>query len=94
MFTAQVGLRPKLFSRVLRFQHAQEVVSQASRPNWSEVALAGGYYDQSHLIHDFQEFSGLCPTDLFRRKSKELLPNPGSDHKTSRLPRNHIAVIG
>jgi AraC-like DNA-binding protein len=81
LFTAQVGLTPKLFCRVLRFQHARAFVDQAATLNWGQMALACGYYDQSHFIHDFQEFSGLSPTDyLFQR--------------SSRLLRNHVPVIG
>ena len=81
IFTAQVGLTPKLFCRVLRFQHAREFVDQAATLNWRQVALACGYYDQSHLIHDFQEFSGLSPTDYLCLRSNRLL-------------RNHVPVIG
>ncbi|MEX2138020.1 MAG: helix-turn-helix domain-containing protein [Pirellulales bacterium] len=81
VFTAQVGLTPKLFCRVLRFQHAREVVNQAATPNWCQLAVACGYYDQSHLIHDFEEFSGLSPTDYLCLRSNRLL-------------RNHVPLIG
>jgi len=30
--------------------------------DWADVALAGGYYDQAHLAHEFREFSGLSPS--------------------------------
>lgn len=81
IFTAQVGLTPKLFCRVLRFQHVREVVNQTATLNWSQVALACGYSDQSHLIHDFQEFSGLSPTDYL------CLPS-------NRRMRNHVRLLG
>ncbi len=81
VFSAQVGLTPKLFCRVLRFQHVREVVNQAATLNWAQLALDCGYYDQSHLIHDFQEFSGLCPTDYL------CLPS-------NRLTRYHIRLLG
>jgi AraC-like DNA-binding protein len=79
VFTAQVGLTPKLFCRVLRFQHVREVVVQASTLNWAQLALSCGYYDQSHLIHDFQEFSGLRPTDYLCQGINKLFPNVVSD---------------
>jgi AraC-like DNA-binding protein len=75
VFTAQVGLTPKLFCRVLRFQHVRKVVNQAATLNWAQLALACGYYDQSHLIRDFQEFSGVCPTDYLRLRNNALFPN-------------------
>jgi AraC-like DNA-binding protein len=56
-------------------------VNQAATLNWSQVALACGYCDQSHLIHDFQEFSGLSPTDYHG------LPS-------NRLMRNHVRLLG
>lgn len=67
LFTAHVGLTPKLFCRILRFQHVREFVNQTSTLNWAQLALAGGYYDQSHLIRDFRKFSGLSPTDYLSR---------------------------
>jgi AraC-like DNA-binding protein len=62
LFNDEVGLTPKLFSRIQRFQAALELVRQANPISWSEIALACGYYDQAHLIRDFQIFSGLTPT--------------------------------
>lgn len=75
VFTAQVGLTPKAFCRVLRFQQAREIVDQASNPDWSQVALACGYCDQSHLIRDFQEFSGVSPTEFARLPGKQFVQN-------------------
>ena len=75
VFATQVGLTPKLFCRVLRFQHVRKVVNQAATPNWAQLALSCGYYDQSHLIHDFQEFSGVTPTDYLSLRSNERFPN-------------------
>lgn len=62
-FTATVGLTPKRFCRVLRFQRAIALAHAGGRVDWLSVALDCGYYDQSHLIHDFREFSGLAPTE-------------------------------
>ncbi len=75
LFTAHVGLTPKLFCRVLRFQHARKVTQQSASLNWAELALACGYYDQSHFIRDFQTFSGFCPTEYLRRRGSSLFPN-------------------
>jgi AraC-like DNA-binding protein len=63
-FTEQVGLTPKLFCRVRRFQGALNDLQRNGNLSWVEVAVGAGYYDQSHFIHDFQEFCGLTPTRL------------------------------
>ena len=62
VFHDQVGLTPKAFCRVRRFQRVLDSIHGASEVDWSQVALDCGYYDQAHFIHDFQEFSGLRPT--------------------------------
>ncbi len=60
-FDARVGLTPKLTSRVFRFQKVLDKVHGNRSPDWPEVALDCGYYDQAHLIHEFQEFAGVSP---------------------------------
>jgi AraC-like DNA-binding protein len=72
LFNEEVGLTPKIFARIRRFQAALELVREASRVNWCEIALAAGYYDQAHLIHDFQTFSGLTPTAYVEKELGKL----------------------
>jgi AraC-like DNA-binding protein len=62
LFTAQVGLTPKLYCRVRRFQRVLQAVWHKRRVDWSAVALDCGYYDQAHFIRDFRAFSGLNPS--------------------------------
>ncbi|WP_051574165.1 DUF6597 domain-containing transcriptional factor [Mycobacterium sp. URHB0044] len=64
VFTAEVGMTPKRMSRVLRFQRATALAQRAEPPDWARLALACGYFDQSHLIHDVGEFAGTSPTQL------------------------------
>ena len=61
-FREEVGLTPKLFCRVRRFQEVVRMVHRATEVNWTEVAVSCGYFDQAHFINDFREFSGLSPT--------------------------------
>ena len=58
-FAARVGLTPKRFARLRRFEHA--VALARSTPSFSAVAQAAGYYDQSHFIRDFRGFVGVAP---------------------------------
>jgi AraC-like DNA-binding protein len=60
-FTREVGLTPKRFCRILRFQRAIAAAGARKRVDWAAVASDGGYYDQSHLIHDFRDFAGMTP---------------------------------
>jgi AraC-like DNA-binding protein len=58
------GLAPKHLARVLRFRHACTIARRAQRVDWADVAFDAGYFDQSHLIRDFREFTGGSPTSL------------------------------
>ena len=75
LFTAEVGLTPKLYGRVRRFQRVRELVRKAAGSDWAAVAAACGYFDQSHLIRDFGEFSGLSPVAYLNQRSKHVLLN-------------------
>lgn len=63
-FARDVGLPPKLFSRIVRFQG---VLVDAGRRNGTltELAYDRGYSDQSHFIRDFKEFAGMNPRQYF-----------------------------
>jgi AraC-like DNA-binding protein len=61
-FRDEVGLTPKLFCRVRRFQEVVRRVHRAREVDWTDVALSCGYFDQAHFINDFRAFSGLSPT--------------------------------
>jgi AraC-like DNA-binding protein len=61
VFRAQVGLTPKVFGRIRRFQGVLQQIGDAPLVDWSETALACGYFDQAHLIRDFNEFCGMTP---------------------------------
>jgi AraC-like DNA-binding protein len=69
LFRAHVGMTPKSFQRVLRFQRALTLARAGAEPDWPRVALAAGYFDQSHLIRDFSAFSGLTPREYLREWS-------------------------
>ena len=70
VFRTEVGVTPKLFSRIQRFQQTRTLIQQSVSPNWAELALDLGYFDQSHLIREFREFSGFSPTDYVNKFSQ------------------------
>ena len=61
LFREQVGLSPKLYCRLRRFQQVVRRIASGAPVNWAELALDGGYCDQAHMAHEFREFSGLSP---------------------------------
>jgi AraC-like DNA-binding protein len=61
-FLRAVGVRPKLFGRIARFEAALESKARFVRRSWTHVAHDFGYYDQMHMVHDFAEFTGGTPT--------------------------------
>jgi methylphosphotriester-DNA--protein-cysteine methyltransferase len=60
LFEDQVGVKPKLFSRIVRFR-TLVVALRAGDDSFIETALAHGYYDQSHMNTEFREFAGMSP---------------------------------
>jgi len=62
-FIQQVGMRPKLFARIARFEAALENKARLGSKSWTDVAHEFGYYDQMHMVHDFAEFTGGTPTE-------------------------------
>jgi AraC-like DNA-binding protein len=61
LFHSQVGLTPKLFGRVQRFQWLLDRINRGANVDWARVALDAGYFDQSHMIRDFRAFTGVSP---------------------------------
>jgi AraC-like DNA-binding protein len=62
LFREQIGLPPKLYCRVQRFQNALKQIASGASVDWAQLALAAGYCDQAHLGHEFRYFSGLSPS--------------------------------
>lgn len=78
LFRQRVGLTPKKFARVQRFQKALVHIERMREVDWSALAYATGYFDQSHMIRDFQSFCGLRPTAYLSARNEWLnfVPEP------------------
>jgi AraC-like DNA-binding protein len=59
----RTGLSPKHLARVLRFREAAKYAN-GLHPDWADVAIASGYYDQAHLINEFKELAGVSPAQF------------------------------
>lgn len=77
LFREQVGLTPKRFSRVQRFQTVLNHIHTAQQVHWADMALECGYFDQAHFVHDFRAFSGLTPSRYLEQRTSH---------------RNHISL--
>lgn len=70
VFRAAVGLTPKRYWRVRRFQEVLRRACGRERDTWTQIALECGYYDQAHLNHDFRALAGTTP-DAHARDMRE-----------------------
>ena len=71
-FEKVVGLRPKSFARVCKFQKVVNLIEEQNEIEWSAIALDCGYYDQAHFIKEFQTFSGLNPSTYLKKRGDYL----------------------
>lgn len=72
VFQQRIGLAPKHFSRLVRFSQAWIMKEQQPGISWTKIAYECGYFDQMHLIRDFQEFANVNPSHI----EAELLQSP------------------
>lgn len=63
VFRECVGMNPKEYGRIVRFQRALRMMQLGFRDN-ADIAYANGYSDQSHFIREFRQFSSLTPKQL------------------------------
>lgn len=71
LFRGRVGLTPKQYARVQRFQKALRFLDQGAA-SWADIAYACGFYDQPHLVHEFRALAGLTPTEYVRLRTDRL----------------------
>jgi AraC-like DNA-binding protein len=88
-FTEEMGLSPKLFARITRFQMALDAKRLSPARTWLGIAHEFGYFDQMHMIRDFRDLGGSAPGHLSEKigdlrpwslaspMSQCVLPEPG-----------------
>lgn len=72
LFKSRVGITPKAYLKIARFQKAILEIEQQRTVNWTTISSDCGFYDQSHFINDFRLFSGFTPEQYLRRKNDTL----------------------
>ncbi len=66
LFAEQVGIPPKVFSCIIRFNHAFEIKLKDTSKDWTSIAHECGYFDQMHMIRDFKRFAGSNPSTFLK----------------------------
>ena len=67
LFASHIGLAPSVWRRLQRLHGTLRLLRTTKAPQWAEIALCAGYYDQSHLINEFRALCGLTPQQLLQR---------------------------
>lgn len=68
LFKKYVGLSPKMFSRVYKFQKVIHLIEQQKKVDWASLAYECGYFDQAHFIKEFRDFSGINPSSYLEQR--------------------------
>jgi AraC-like DNA-binding protein len=69
-FRERMGVSPKLFLRIARFNQAYALKEQAPARDWLDIALACGYADYQHMVKDFKQFAGVTPPLLLQAEAR------------------------
>lgn len=72
IFKKQLGLTPKFYQRIIRFNKALEEINAHNAIDWSRISYDCGYYDQAHFIHEFKKFSGFNPSE-YLKENRDML---------------------
>jgi AraC-like DNA-binding protein len=67
VFRENVGVSPKAYCQLARFQSTLAYVQPGNDMEWAQVAAENGYADQSHMIAEFRRFTGMTPEALLHR---------------------------
>lgn len=74
-FKKYIGLTPKYYQRILRFNEILKQIHQSEKIEWSQVAYQCEYADQSHFIKEFKHFSGINPQKFIQQDFHKDEPN-------------------
>lgn len=72
VFRDTVGVGPKAFAQLARFDRALSAARSGDRESWASIAAAAGYYDQAHLIAEFRSIAGSTPQALLGELRRSL----------------------
>lgn len=72
LFKREVGVGPKSFAMIRRFQSVISDIQRDPSIDWCQLAISAGYADQAHFNREFRRFSGIRPTEYSQLCLREL----------------------
>ena len=63
-FHERIGVNPKAFLRIARFNRAYNIKNKYPEIDWLRIAINCGYYDYQHLVRDYKDFTSMAPTEF------------------------------
>jgi AraC-like DNA-binding protein len=95
-FAAQVGMSPKLFACIVRFEAVMDRMTRVAGASWSDTAYRFGYHDQMHMVHDIRRFTGETPTkslDVFQLFFREAIDGLRSSRDPRHILHNSRLIL-
>ncbi len=74
-FKKYIGLTPKYYHRILRFNEILQQINKQEQVSWTQIAYQCGFSDQSHFIKEFKHFSGFNPMEFMKQDLNQDPPN-------------------
>jgi len=72
MFKQNIGISPKLFARIVRFQMSLNNLRNKDYLKLMDIVHKNNYADQSHYIRDFKQFAGVSPNQFIRQANEQV----------------------
>lgn len=66
LFKKYMGISPNKYRRIRQFQKSVNMIGLDTNVDFQEIAFISGYFDQSHFIRDFKEFTDFTPTEYLK----------------------------
>ncbi|AYL95018.1 helix-turn-helix domain-containing protein [Mucilaginibacter celer] len=67
-FLEKIGLTPKMYSRIIRFNKVYQTLKFGTYNNWQDVVYKFNFYDQAHFINDFKSFFNYTPSEIHKSR--------------------------
>jgi AraC-like DNA-binding protein len=87
LFRAAVGLTPKHYCRIQRFNTVLRLLASPNKRDLAEIATSGGYADQAHFTREFRELAGTTPTQYLPGGPDGLMHHRATDRSGKKSSR-------